>query len=237
MGSFDAAQQYIRRTTHAYAREMIPGVPVRVQFEDYPDGTLAETIPSYRIDGRGKFYDFLFIIKYDIDFVRSNQANITSEGVRGVIVHELAHAKQFMQDQTFTAYPHRNRKFRDAVTEHAATLNLRNPKLHALAVAKEDYRCYLHRYRDPKNEDLPPRWLLHFWVFACPNCGTGGLRRHRSAAVLHEVQTRQRHCRPPPPVDRGGFSEECEIRIEKELAAIGDHPDYHRVFEKISSEG
>jgi predicted SprT family Zn-dependent metalloprotease len=171
MGSFDAAQQYIRRTTHAYAREMIPGVPVRVQFEDYPDGTLAETIPSYRIDGRGKFYDFLFIIKYDIDFVRSNQANITSEGVRGVIVHELAHAKQFMQDQTFTAYPHRNRKFRDAVTEHAATLNLRNPKLHALAVAKEDYRCYLHRYRDPKNEDLPPRWLLHFWVFACPNCG------------------------------------------------------------------
>ena len=116
MGSFDAAQQYIRRTTHAYAREMIPGVPVRVQFEDYPDGTLAETIPSYRIDGRGKFYDFLFIIKYDVDFVRSNQSNIASEGVRGVIVHELAHAKQFMQDQTFTAYPHRNRKFRDAVT-------------------------------------------------------------------------------------------------------------------------
>ena len=88
-----------------------------------------------------------------------------------MIVHELAHAKQFMQDQTFTAYPHRNRKFRDAVTEHAATLNLRNPKRHALAVAKEDYRCYLHRYRDPKNEDLPPRWLLHFWLFACPNCG------------------------------------------------------------------
>jgi predicted SprT family Zn-dependent metalloprotease len=138
----------------------------------------------------GKRYDFLFIINYDIDFVKANLPNITSEGVRGVIVHELAHAKQFVDDQMFTSHPHRSRKFRDIVHEYGATLNLRNPKLHALAVQKEDYRCYMHKHRDPKNEYLPPRWLVTYWVYACFACGYSdgvvGPKRPRCAKCGNE---------------------------------------------------
>jgi hypothetical protein len=54
----------------------------------------------------GGSFRFPVIIMYDVDFVGRIRRTLRRKACGGVIVHELAHAKQFMQDQTFTAYPH-----------------------------------------------------------------------------------------------------------------------------------
>lgn len=171
MATLPIAKDYIKRQTERYAKQMNLNCPIDIEFRELSNSIDAMTTPYYRVDGKGKRYDYRFKIVYNTLFLDANKQNLKSEGVRGVVVHELAHARHFIDDfHDYNTAPHTDPDFRNLLKRHMGGTNQAfqsalKPDV-AIAAFDDDTEKY-----DPNPYDVTPAWLANYWVYVCPACG------------------------------------------------------------------
>ena len=170
MATLPIAKDYIKRQTERYAKQMNLNCPIDIEFRELSNSIDAMTTPYYRVDGKGKRYDYRFKIVYNTLFLDANKQNLKSKGVRGVVVHELAHARHFIDDfHGYNTAPHTDPDFRNVLKQHMGGNNRTfqsalKPDV-AIGAFDDD------RGHDPNPYDVAPAWLANYWVYVCPSCG------------------------------------------------------------------
>ena len=170
MATLPIAKDYIKRQTKRYAKQMNLNCPIDIEFRELSNSIDAMTTPYYRVDGKGKRYDYRFKIVYNTLFLDANKQNLKSKGVRGVVVHELAHARHFIDDfHGYNTAPHTDPDFRNVLKQHMGGNNRTfqsalKPDV-AIGAFDDD------RGHDPNPYDVAPAWLANYWVYVCPSCG------------------------------------------------------------------
>lgn len=170
MATLPIAKDYIKRQTERYAKQMNLNCPIDIEFRELSNSIDAMTTPYYRVDGKGKRYDYRFKIVYNTLFLDANKQNLKSKGVRGVVVHELAHARHFIDDfHDYNTAPHTDPDFRNLLKRHMGGTNQAfqsalKPDV-AIGAFDDDHGRDLNPY------DVAPAWLANYWVYVCPSCG------------------------------------------------------------------
>jgi hypothetical protein len=170
MATLPTAKEYIRQQTERYAKQMNLKCPIDIEFRELSNSIDAMTTPYYRVDGKGNRYDYRFKIVYNTSFLDANKQNLKSKGVLGVVVHELAHARHFIDDfHGYNTAPHTDPDFRNVLKQHMGGNNRTfqsalKPDV-AIGAFDDD------RGHDPNPYDVAPAWLANYWVYVCPSCG------------------------------------------------------------------
>ncbi|MDD4052480.1 MAG: hypothetical protein PHR28_11370 [candidate division Zixibacteria bacterium] len=170
MGTLPAAKRHIEQKTRNYAKQMGLHQPIEIEFRELANTIDAMTTPYYRIDPNGNHYDHRFKIVYNTSFIDANKKNLQSKGVTGVVVHELAHARHFIDD--FAGYnkaPHTDPDFKKHLKTHMggtprAVQSAMKPDV-AIGAFDDDLG------HDSNPYDVAPAWLANYWVYVCPVCG------------------------------------------------------------------
>jgi predicted SprT family Zn-dependent metalloprotease len=143
---------------------MIPGhVSVNLKFDrDIKGESDGYMRPIYYPDGRVQF-DVVF----NTDLIEANLNNLDSNGMKGLVVHELAHIYDFLVDpKGFAKYPHQNKTFTTTLSK--VTKSKRgSPVYRATMQPDVSTACAL---RGCKNK-IAPAWLSNYWLYFCKDCG------------------------------------------------------------------
>lgn len=167
MVSYETAKKYFITTTKEYAKKMLPrGIPVRVHFGEIIADSDGQIAPKYSIDMNGKPVNMSFDITYNENFVDANKNNLKSYGVKGLIVHELDHARDFIIDmQGYMKKAHINPVFKKGLARYMGT-KIGSQKYRSAMKPDPSTRCYKGcKY------NVVPSWTSEYWLYFCPNCG------------------------------------------------------------------
>src|SRR5512137_1291817 len=164
MTSLPAAMAAIRSLTKKEAKKMFPShVDVEVRFDRNikaeSDGYMR---PLYYPDGRVKFN-----ITYNTDLIEANLKNMKSNGMKGLVVHELAHAYDFLFDKNgFMKAPHKNKTF---TSKLASGMGVKKGTIVYRAAMQPDIStvCALNGCKNK----VAPAWLSNYWLYFCNHCG------------------------------------------------------------------
>jgi len=159
-------ENFLRNETEKYKREMGINAPVEVIIEDMPLNVDANTTPYYRVDDKGRHIDHKFVIRYNSSFIAANENNIRNDGIRGAVVHELAHCKHFIANpREYNKSPHTCAYFKNLLRKH-----MRGDGVDDF---KDAYRPDVNLKSAIKGNatGVAPSWLSNFWLYICPKCG------------------------------------------------------------------
>lgn len=164
MTSLPAAIAMIRSMTRREAKKMFPShVNIDVHFDrDIKAESDGYMRPIYYPDGRVKFN-----LTYNIDLIEANLKNLKSDGMKGLVVHELAHAYDFLFDKNgFMKAPHKNKVF---TTKLAESMGAKRGSIAYRAAMQPDIStaCALKRCK----YKVAPAWLSNYWLYFCKDCG------------------------------------------------------------------
>jgi len=164
MMSLPAALSSIRSMTKRESKKMFPShVNVEVHFDrDIKAESDGYIRPVYYPDGRVKFN-----ITYNIDLIEANLKNMKSNGIKGLVVHELSHAYDFLFDRDgFIKAPHKNKVF---TSKLASGMGAKKGSIAYRAAMQPDVStvCAIKgcKYK------VAPAWLSNYWLYFCKDCG------------------------------------------------------------------
>jgi len=164
MTSLKSAISAIRSMTRQESKKMFPShVNIDVKFDrDIKAESDGYMRPIYYPDGRIKF-----IITYNIDLIEANLKNLKSNGVKGLVVHELAHAYDFLFDKEgFLKAPHKNKVFTSKIAEG---MKCKKGSMVFRAAMQPDVStvCAIKGCK----HKVAPAWLSNYWLYFCKDCG------------------------------------------------------------------
>jgi hypothetical protein len=167
MASYETAKKHFIDQTKFYAKKMLPrGIPIKIKFGTILADSDGQIAPRYSIDMNGKPVNMSFEITYNENFVDANKNNLKSNGVNGLIVHELNHARDFILDMPgYMSKAHINPVFKRGL---AKFMNTRIGTMTYRSAMKPDpsTRCY-----NGCKYNVVPSWTSEYWLYFCPKCG------------------------------------------------------------------
>lgn len=178
-----STERYIRTLTENLRKEMKIHAPVTVKFVVLPNDIDANTTPYYSIDPKTKKpYNYSFIIRFNTNFIKANEKNLKSDGITGMIVHELAHCRHFIEDKEgYDKRPHTDPDFRKLIHKYMKGdgkndfQDAYQPEVNVRAAVR------------PRKNSVAPSWLSQFWLYSCPKCGF-------TDAFITDLRTKQPKC-------------------------------------------
>jgi DNA-directed RNA polymerase subunit RPC12/RpoP len=166
MSSYNHAKHFFRQLTLKNARVMMPRIPIKVGFSKIPEDADGQITPHYQVDKTGKRKNVWFEIIYNEDFVDANKNNLQSTGVKGLIVHELSHALNFVTDpRGYFKSPHKNKIFKGSLSNYMKT-KVGSVVYRSAMQPDVSTRCY-----DGCKTRVVPAWTSEYWLYFCPKCG------------------------------------------------------------------
>lgn len=163
MTSLEAAKKYMIDLTRATAKQYLPPhVEVDVNFDrDIKAESDGYMRPIYLPDGRVKFK-----ITYNLDLLEANLKNIYGNAVKGLVLHELAHAYDFLNNEKgFLKNPHKNRTFTTIMAKMMGT-SRGSPVYRAAMQPDVSTQCALKRCKNK----ISPAWLSTYYLYFCKKC-------------------------------------------------------------------
>ena len=167
MVSYETAKKHFIDMTTFYSKKMIPrGIPVTVKFGTIIGDSDGQIAPRYSIDMNGKPVNMNFEITYNENFVDANKNNLKSDGVNGLIVHELNHARDFILDMPgYMSKAHTNPVFKRGLAKFMNT-QIGTMKYRSAMKPDPSTRCY-----NGCKYNVVPSWTSEYWLYFCPKCG------------------------------------------------------------------
>jgi len=167
MVSYETAKKHFIDMTTFYSKKMIPrGIPVTVRFGTIIGDSDGQIAPRYSIDMNGKPVNMSFEITYNENFVDANKNNLKSDGVNGLIVHELNHARDFILDMPgYMSKAHTNPVFKRGLAKFMNT-QIGTMKYRSAMKPDPSTRCY-----NGCKYNVVPSWTSEYWLYFCPKCG------------------------------------------------------------------
>jgi len=159
------AHSYIINLTKKYVNKMDIQYPVYPSVVELPLNVDAQTTP-YTVSTRNGKDNMFFNIEYNRSFIDANKNNLYSGGIVGVVVHELAHVKNFIEDkQSYLKNPHTNKLFKGYLIKYMGAES--NTKLYEAA-----YRPFLSfkAALNGSQYEVAPSWLANYYIYSCPKC-------------------------------------------------------------------
>jgi hypothetical protein len=164
MTSLKSALSQIRAMARSEARKMLPkNVRVEIRFDrDIKAESDGYMRPLYYPDGSIKFN-----LTFNVDLIEANLKNLNSTGMKGLVVHELAHIYDFINDREgFMKSPHKNKYFTGKLAEgmgvKKGTIVYRSAMQPDVSTACAIKGC---------KQKVAPAWLSNYWLYFCKNCG------------------------------------------------------------------
>jgi hypothetical protein len=198
------SEQYIRTLTEKLRKEMAITAPVTVKFLVLPNDIDANTTPYYSIDPKTKKpCNHSFIIRFNTNFIKANETNLKSDGITGMIVHELAHCRHFIEDKEgYDKHPHTDEDFRNLLRKYMQGRGDGKKDFHDAYQPEVNVRAAV---RARKNS-VAPSWLSQFWLYSCPNCGF-------TDAFITDLRTTQPKC------EKCGYAKPLSVKLPVKDAA------------------
>ncbi len=164
-----STERYIRNKTKKIQKEMGLTAPVNVKFVTLPNDVDANTTPYYSIDPKTKKpCNHNFIIRFNTNFLKANEDNLESDGIKGMIVHELAHCCHFIKDREgYNKRPHTDKYFRGLLEKHMKGRGDGRNDFRDAYQPEVNVRAAIR----PRRNSVAPSWLSQFWLYSCPVCG------------------------------------------------------------------
>jgi hypothetical protein len=164
MVNLSKALQYFKKLTEQESKRMFPKhVSVELGFDrDIKAESDGYMRPVYYPDGKIKFK-----VVYNTDLIEANLKNLSSNGIKGLIVHELSHVYDFINNRDgFMKAPHKNSTF---TTQLAKGMNAKRGSMVYRAAMQPDVStaCAIKRCKN----NIAPAWLSNYWLYFCNNCG------------------------------------------------------------------
>jgi hypothetical protein len=164
MVSLSKALQYFKKMSEDEAKRTLPKhVSVNISFDrDIRAESDGYMRPTYFPDGRIKFD-----IVYNTDLIEANLKNLKSTGMRGLVIHEMAHVYDFLNDRDgFARAPHKNKVFTGQLMKG---MNAKRGSIVYRSAMQPDIstECAL---KGCKNK-IAPAWLSTYWLYFCNDCG------------------------------------------------------------------
>jgi hypothetical protein len=164
MVNLSKALQYFKTMTEKESKRMFPKhVSVDLSFDrDIKAESDGYMRPIYYPDGKIKFK-----VVYNTDLIEANLKNLKSNGMRGLVVHELSHIYDFLNDREgFMKAPHKNSVFTNQLAKGMGTKR-GSPVYRAAMQPDVSTMCAI---KGCKN-NLAPAWLSNYWLYFCKDCG------------------------------------------------------------------
>ena len=164
MASLSKALQYFKQMSEIESKRMFPKhVSIDISFDrDIKAESDGYMRPIYYPDGR-----ISFKIVYNTDLIEANLKNLKSNGIRGLVVHELAHVYDFLNNRDgFLKSPHKNSVFTGQLAKGMNTKR-GSPVYRAAMQPDVSTACAI---KGCKN-NLAPAWLSTYWLYFCNKCG------------------------------------------------------------------
>jgi hypothetical protein len=164
MTSLKSALSQIRALTRSEAKKMLPKhVSVEVKFNrDIKSESDGYMRPLYYPDGTVKFN-----LTYNVDLIEANLKNLNSSGMKGLVVHELAHVYDFIVDKEgFVKSPHKNKYFTGKLAEGMG-VRKGTPVYRSAMQPDVSTVCAIKGCK----QKVAPAWLSNYWLYFCKDCG------------------------------------------------------------------
>lgn len=164
MVTLSKALQYFKKLTSEESKRMFPNhVSIDISFDrDIKAESDGYMRPIYYPDGRVKFK-----VVYNTDLIEANLKNLNSNGMRGLVVHELSHIYDFLNNREgFMKSPHKNSVFTKQLAIGMKTKR-GSPVYRAAMQPDVSTVCAI---KGCKN-NLAPAWLSNYWLYFCNKCG------------------------------------------------------------------
>jgi hypothetical protein len=164
MVNLSKALQFFKNMTEIESKRMFPKhVSIDLSFDrDIKAESDGYMRPVYYPDGR-----ITFKIVYNTDLIEANLKNLKSNGIRGLVVHELSHVYDFLNNHDgFLKSPHKNSVFTGQLAKGMNTKR-GSPVYRAAMQPDVSTICAI---KGCKN-NLAPAWLSTYWLYFCNKCG------------------------------------------------------------------
>jgi len=164
MTTLKSAIIQIRAMARAEAKKMLPKhVNVDIKFDrDIKSESDGYMRPVYYPDGTVKFN-----VTFNVDLIEANLKNLNSKGMKGLVVHELAHIYDFLYDQKgFMKSPHQNKVFTSKLAEGMG-VRKGTPVYRAAMQPDVSTVCAIKGCK----QKVAPAWLSNYWLYFCKDCG------------------------------------------------------------------
>jgi len=164
MANLSKALQYFKTMTKQESKRMFPKhVSIDLSFDrDIKAESDGYMRPIYYPDGTIKFK-----VVYNTDLIEANLKNLKSNGIRGLVVHELSHIYDFLNNRDgFMKSPHKNSVFTNQL---AKGMNAKRGSPVYRAAMQPDVST-ICAIKGCKN-NLAPAWLSNYWLYFCRKCG------------------------------------------------------------------
>jgi len=164
MATLNKALQYFKKLSEEIAKKDLPKhISINIGFDrDIKAESDGYMRPTYYPDGRIKFD-----VVYNTDLIEANLKNLSSNGIKGLVVHELAHVYDFINNREgFMKSPHKNATFTNQLAKGMKTKK-GSPVYRAAMQPDVSTACAL---KACKNK-IAPAWLSTYWLYFCNDCG------------------------------------------------------------------
>ena len=164
MVTLNAALKYFKKLSEEEAKRTLPKhISIDVSFDrDIKAESDGYMRPIYYPNGKIKFK-----VVYNTDLIEANLKNMKSNGIKGLVIHELAHIYDFINDNAgFMKSPHKNSVFTNQLAKGMGTKR-GSPVYRAAMQPDVSTICAL---KGCKN-NLAPAWLSTYWLYFCTKCG------------------------------------------------------------------